>query len=507
MTMATTSALTTPRATTVSVPTSHPPLLPWMRAFLLFMQRWGVLLCALLWLAGDAVPAAAQTRIDASNDARSGAVMLVPVNKSQTLRVERAIGKAAIGNDAIADVLPVSISSVYVLGKAVGSTNLSLFDRKGGLIAVVDIVVTPDSQGLKRKLAELLPGEAVGVTVSNDSVVLDGRISSAAAAERVMAIAETYAPKKVINMMSVGTAQQIMLEVRFSEMSRGTVKQLGISNLSFGIPGVNTNGVAVGPAPGTGGYSALLSFPGANLSFQLDALESQGLVRTLAQPNIVALSGETASFLAGGEFPIPTGVALNGQVSIEFKEFGVSLKFTPTLLEDGLINMVVAPEVSALDPAAGIDLNGLRIPGLRTRRANTTLELRDGQSFAVAGLIQSDFNNTISAIPLLGKLPIIGALFRSTSFNRNETELVIVVTPRIVRPLPAGGGLALPTDRVKEPSDSEMFLLGEFQKLGPIKPALPLPGPESPINKPRTAAGDTAIKAGGIEGDFGHIVR
>ncbi len=480
-----------------------------MRRFVRFFSRWGFLAVAFPALASGAAPARAQSRVDSGNVARTGAVMTVPVNKSQTLRVERAIGKAVIGNDAIADVLPVSLSSVYVLGKAVGSTNLSLFDRSGALIAVVDIVVSPDAQGLKRKLAELLPTENVGVSISNDSVVLEGIISSPAAAERVATIAETYAPKKVINMMSIGTATQIMLKVRFSEMSRGTVKQLGISNVSFGNSLSNPNGFVSGPV-NSGGYSALLTFPLSNLSFQLDALEQKGLVRTLAQPNLIALSGETAYFLAGGEFPVPTGISQSGQVTIEFKEFGVSLKFTPTLLEDGLINMVVAPEVSSLDPAAGIDLNNFRIPGLKTRRARTTLELRDGQAFAMAGLIQSDFADTVRAVPLLGKIPILGALFRSTSFNRNETELVIIVTPRIVRPVKAGAALATPTDRVQEPGDLDLFLLGNTETHRPIKPTGPLPGPENTINRTgRTNTSDAtgANKPGGIAGDFGHIVR
>jgi pilus assembly protein CpaC len=485
-----------------------PPARDRLWRLLAVVQRWGMLLVAGLALALGSLPVQAQTRVGAGNDARSGAVMTVPVNKSQTLRVDRPIGKAVIGNDKIADVLPVSLSSVYILGKEVGSTNLSLFDKKGGLIAVVDIVVSPDTQGLKRKLAELLPTERIGVSVSNDSLILDGRVSSPAAAERVAAVAETFAPKKVINMMSIGTPQQIMLEVRFSEMSRGTVKALGISNFNFGNGIDNATGSIIGGgAPG--GYSALVTFPLSNISFQLDALEQQGLVRTLAQPTLVALSGETASFLAGGEFPIPANVALNGQVQIEFKEFGVGLKFTPTLLEDGLINLLVAPEVSQLDAAAGIDLNGIRIPGLKTRRAKTTVELRDGQSFALAGLIQSDFSNTVRAIPLLGQVPIIGALFRSTNFNRAETELVMVVTPRIVRPVAAGTTLAIPTDRVHEPSDLDLFLMGKTEVVKPLRPMNPLPGPENSVNRPRPPAGTapTAEKAGGVDGEYGHIVR
>jgi len=463
---------------------------------ILLIQRWGLLIVALVAIMVGATPARATTPARSApavstSDPRSGALMSVAINKSQTLRVEQAIGKAAIGNEMIADVVPISASSVYILGKALGSTNLSLYDRKGGLIAVVDIAVTPDAQGLKAKLAELLPTEAVGVSVSNDTVVLDGKISSPAAAQRIAAIAETYSPKKVLNLMSIGTAQQILLEVRFAEMSRTTVKSLGINNINFSggaVSGIVNSGGLQATAPTPGSYVTQLTFP--NLQVQFEALEREGLVRTLAQPNLIALSGENASFLAGGEFPVPVGVALNGQVAIEFKPFGVSLSFTPTLLEDGLINLVVQPEVSQLDNAAGINLNGLVIPGLRVRRSKTTLELRDGQAFAMAGLIRSDFADNVGAVPLLGRLPIIGALFRSTNFNRTESELVIIVTPRLVRPV-APGSLVAPTDRILEPSDYDLFLNGNAEKRVPAKAVLP----------------QAANRPGGVEGDFGHIVR
>jgi pilus assembly protein CpaC len=329
--------------------------------------------------------------------------------------------------------------------------------------------------------------------------VLQGTASSAIAVQRAITLAEAYAPGKVINMMSVGTAQQILLEVRFAEMQRGTAKALGINTVSYGnaVAGnfSQEGGAVLGPGAGLpGAFGAALRFPGLNVTLQ--ALERQGLVRTLAQPNIIALSGETANFLAGGEFPIPTGVAVNGQVAIEFKQFGVALAFTPTLLEDGLINLLVAPEVSSLDAAAGIDLNGLRIPGLKVRRARTTLELRDGQTFALAGLIQSDFRDTMNRVPILGRIPILGALFRSGSFERQETELVILVTPRIVRPVTAGTVLQVPTDRANEPSDADFFLMGETERLTKPGTVLPLPGPASAINKP-----------GGVAADHGHIVR
>ncbi|MBS3962760.1 MAG: type II and III secretion system protein family protein, partial [Sandarakinorhabdus sp.] len=357
---------------------------------------------------------------------------------------------------------------------------------RGELIAVVDVVVGPDVQGLKRQISEVFPGETVKVGLSNDNILLEGRISSPLVAERIVALAQTYAPDKVLNLMSVGSPQQVLLEVRVSEMSRGTVKQLGINSFSWGSSGSEGGVVRPGDVQG-GPFQAGLTLFGPNINIQLEALERKGLVRTLAQPNLVALSGETASFLAGGEFPVPTGISQNGQISIEFKQFGVSLAFSPTVLTDGLVNLVVAPEVSSLDRDASVQLSGVVVPGLKVRRAKTSLELRDGQSFAIAGLISSDFSDTVRAVPLLGRIPIIGALFRSTSFQENETELVITVTPRIVRPV-RPEEIALPTDSVLRPSDADLFLLGKTERKGrPPAPARPRPG--------------------GIDGEFGHIVR
>lgn len=432
-------------------------------------------------------------------EAATGLALTLPVNKSQTLRVPRPFARIAIGNAKIADVSPVTDSVAYLLGREIGTTNLTLYDKRGGVIAVVDVTVTPDAMGLKQKLAEVMPTENLGVQVANDRLILSGTASSAAAVQRAVTIAQAYAPDKVINMTGVGSAQQILLEVRFAEMQRGTVKALGIDSLAFGLQGdgtlARTNGATASPGVGIGGtFSGTFNTPG--FSFRMQALERQGLIRTLAQPNIIALSGETANFLAGGEFPVPVGVAINGQIAIEFKQFGVGLSFTPTLLEDGLINLLVAPEVSSLDPAAGIDIGSLRIPGLRVRRARTTLELRDGQTFALAGLIQSDFRDTVNRVPLLGRIPILGALFRSTNFERQETELVILVTPRIVRPVTAGTVLQLPTDRILEPSDADLFLLGKSERRVQPGTMLPLPGPASAINKP-----------GGVAAEHGHIVR
>jgi pilus assembly protein CpaC len=264
------------------------------------------------------------------------------------------------------------------------------------------------------------------------------------------------------------------------------------------------------------------------ISSALDALETKGLVTTLAEPTLVALSGETASFLAGGEFPIPVsqgGTGSNGgggnNISVEFKPFGVSLSFTPTVLADGVINLVVAPEVSSIDPSASVFINGLRIPGLRTRRAKTTVELRDGETFAMAGLLSKDFQDTIRQVPFLGSIPIIGALFRSTGFQKGETELVILVTPRLVRPVPAGT-LKVPTDRATPPNEADLFLLGrtdgavsangldpnQRSPVGrPIGEPKSVDGPNVPVRaRPATPGGMAGINPKALEKDYGHVL-
>jgi pilus assembly protein CpaC len=451
------------------------------------LAHWiAALLAALIALhALSGRPAAAQT---VTQDARTGAVMTVPINKSQVLKLDRPFARAMIGNPEIADVMPLNVNSVYVLGRAAGSTNLALYDRRGDLIAVVDVVVGPDVVGLRRQIADIFPGEEVKITNSADSLVIEGRLSGPMVAERVMALAETHAPQKVVNMMSVGSPQQVLLEVRVSEMQRGVVKQLGISSFSWGTNTSPTAGLVQRSTVVTEGpFQAAFNLLAPNINIQLEALERRGLVRTLAQPNLVALSGETASFLAGGEFPIPVGVTQSGQISIEFKQFGVSLAFTPTVLDDGLINLRVAPEVSSIDRDISVILQNIVIPGLKVRRALTSLELRDGQSFAMAGLIQSDFTDTVRAVPLPGRIPIIGALFRSSSFQKNETELVITVTPRLVRPVHPSE-IAVPTDFVLPPTPAELFLLGRTERRGTPPPAV-------------------SRQPGGPSTDHGHIVR
>ena len=445
--------------------------------------------------------------------------MTVPLNKSQILRVDQPFTDLLVGSSAIADVLPLTDRTVYVLGKALGRTNLSIYGKGKRLLAVLDLTVIHDSEGLKAKLFELLPNEKIEVRTVNSTIILSGSISSADRATRAMSIAQSFAPKMVTNLLRVQGSQQVMLEVRFAEMARSTGKELGINwdaifnagsfifGLSTGLPTTvsaffpdgtiaNRNNSALSGAAATNTLFGNFSDSKRNVNSVIDALETRGLIKTLAEPTLIALSGETAKFLAGGEFPIPVAQD-EDSISVVFKEFGVSLAFTPTVLDNGLINLEVNPEVSQLDlSTTATTLAGSTIPGLTTRRASTTVELRDGQSFAIAGLLQNDFSDSINQLPGVGDLPILGALFRSSRYQRNETELVIIVTPRLVQPVKAGT-LAMPTDHFVPPSESDLFFMGKIE------------AKQSGITSQRKSAGHKlgAQSAGGVDGPYGHIIK
>jgi len=501
-----------------------------------------VALCA---AAGGALLAAQPALAQVSVATGVGAGELdVPVNKSQVLHSDRPYTRALIGNPDIADIVPISDTSVYVLGKKTGTTSLTLYNRDN-LIAVVDVVVGPDVTSLKHQLSDLLPGDQISARMSNDSVVLEGMVRNAVDSDRAVQIADTYAPGKVVNLLSLGSAQQVMLDVRFAEVKRSALQNLG---LSWGILGGKTgavigNGSSLTPGntttttitnpdgsvTTTTGQGAPIqrlgsivdSFAiisrtfrafGANFNVTLDALETKGAITTLAEPTLVALSGETASFLAGGEFPVPISQGSSGNgggntaITVEFKPFGVSLAFTPTVLADGVINLVVAPEVSSIDPTASITINNLVIPGLQTRRAKTTLEIRDGESFAMAGLIRKDFQDTVRQVPLLGSIPIIGALFRSTQFQHEESELVIIVTPHLVRPVPEGT-LKAPTDLSGPPNEADLLIDGRTDTgVPPASRPFVTTAPPSPPPPPPTGGMAQARQPSGFEKDYGHVL-
>jgi pilus assembly protein CpaC len=586
-------------------------------------------------LAALALVLAASAALPAAAFAQSGGASLhagtleVPLNKSQVVSADRPIAKAMVGNDEIADILPITDRSIYVLGKKMGTTSLTMYDSAGRVISVVDIAVGPDVLALGDQLRLLVPGENIEARITNDSVVLTGLASSVGSIDRAVQLAKAYAGDKVVNLISMGASQQVMLEVRFAEVSRSNNKDIGVRNSvtsaggSFGgvtgagsqftagrsststvttnnssntagsgnsnsntstttnssnggtsssLNGVtgtitgtqadfNNIGTLAGQAftgSGSAGSSASTSsgtvgqaisnatndigsatigavatsttalssilqlgsladgfgifrqnFRLGNLSIQsvLNAMESKGLAKTLAKPTLVALSGERASFLAGGEFPIPVaqsggGGNGNSNITVEFKKFGVSLAFTPTVLGDKTINLVVEPEVSSIDPTASYSVGNITIPGLKTRRVHTTLELRDGESFVIAGLLSKDFQTSVRQIPLLGSIPILGALFRSSSFQKGETELMIVVTPRLVAPIEPGQ-VRLPTDRVKDPSELETMLLGEAYHPQPLEPvAAPPPAREtSAADQPAPASPQASAELPAVKDD------
>ena len=405
----------------------------------------------------------------------------VPMNRAVVVESDTPFAELSIANPAIADISTLSDRSIYVLGKAPGRTTLTLLSGDGQLIANVDVRVTPDVAEFKERLGQILPDEAIEVRTANDGIVLSGVVSSAAALDRALDLAQRYAPERVSNLMSVGGTHQVMLQIRFAEMQRSVRKTLS-ANLAVrgsfsgndvgtvGGTGALTSPGAIGgifegngAASGNPAEGALtLGFSSGALEFAvlLEALESKGVVRTLAEPNLTALSGQEARFLAGGEFPIP--VVDQDGIGIEYKPFGVEMNFTPTVVDGSTINLVINAAVSGIDPTNGLTANGFTVSAFSRREVTTTVEMRDGESFAIAGLLQDDFRDLNGQVPWLGDIPVLGALFRSAEYERDQSELVIIVTPHLVTPT-RGEALALPTDRVRAPSESELFLLGRVQ--------------------------------------------
>lgn len=402
----------------------------------------------------------------------------VPMNRAVVVESDTPFAELSIANPAIADISSLSDRTIYVLGKAPGLTTLTLLDANGRLITNVDVRVTTDVSEFKERLRQILPNEKIEVRTANDGIVLSGTASSAARMQRALDLAERYAPERVSNLMSVGGVQQVMLKVRFAEMERTVSKSLS-SSLSLngsafggGLGLSGGSGTTVGsaaqalslagttPASNSNAGAMLFGFnAGAvEVGILLEALETKGVVRTLAEPNLIALSGQEAKFLAGGEYPIPVSQQ-NGVTTIEYKPFGIELNFIPRVVDDDIINLELMAAVSSLDATNGITIDGFSIDAFRRRETSTTVELRDGDSFAIAGLLQDDFIDTNGQIPWLGDIPVLGALFRSASYNRKQSELVIIITAHLVSPT-RGEALALPTDRVKPPSEKDLFLFG-----------------------------------------------
>ena len=411
------------------------------------------------------------------------------VNKSQTIKVPSAFADVLVGSSEVADVVPISDRTIYLLGKKVGTTNVSLIDSEKRLAGLIDIEVRPDVETIESQVRQSTGDGGLAVRNQGERVVLTGVADDAPTVDRAMQVA----PPGTVNLTRVRSPQQVMLKVRFVEVNRNAGREIG-ARFEFGgrrtLASLGSFG-ATGPITSSGAQSGLLSgvvgtavsaattgTPFATLvqSFggtasQLDvfisALETQGLLRRLAEPNLIAMSGDRAEFLAGGEIPIPiANQTFNGspQITVSYKEFGVKLAFTPTVLKGGKIHLQLEPEVSDIDPTLSVAVGGgVSVPGLSKRRAKTNVELRDGQSFAIAGLLQTQSTRTIDQLPWLGSIPVLGALFRSPAYQDRETELVVIVTPALVKPTAPGQMLASPLDTTLPANDIDFFVNGKTE--------------------------------------------
>jgi pilus assembly protein CpaC len=400
--------------------------------------------------------------------------IVVPLNRAIVLEADQSFAELSVANPGIADIATLSDRTIYVLGKTPGRTTLTLLGADGRLITNVNIVVNPDLAELKELINEIMPGEKIEIRAANDGVLISGVASSSRVLSRIIELAGRYSGK-VSNLATVGGTQQVMLKVRFAEMSRSVAKGLsGSVGVTSEHGGSSAGTGSVIPIVGAGrvlgagtvgAVSSVFSLGGTAVEVLLEALESKGLVKTLAEPNLVTLSGNEARFLAGGEVPIPVS-SDGGTITVDYKPFGVQMQFTPTVIDNNVINLSLETEVSDIDTANSTVIGGgISLPTFSVRRASTVVEMRDGESIAIAGLLQDNFSDNISQVPWLGDIPILGALFKSTDYARKQTELVIIVTPHLVTPVD-GSSLILPTDRVRIPTESELFLLGRLTKPG-----------------------------------------
>jgi len=404
----------------------------------------------------------------------AASTLRVSMNRAVVVETDNPFAELSIANPGIADISTLSDRSIYVLGKTPGRTTLTILGPDGALVSNIEVQVTPDIAEFRERLRQILPNEKIEVRTANDGIVLSGIVSTASRLDAALELAQRYAPDRISNLMSVGGTQQVMLKVRFAEMQRGIGKSLGTS-IGFqagthiaGAGGVFANQPAgatelITNTPREGALAFRVGGGRLTANVLIEALETQGMARTLAEPNLTALSGQEASFLAGGEYPIP--VLKDGDVSIEYKPFGVELAFTPRVLDDNVINLRLDAAVSSLDGANTVTVGGTTVNAFRRRATQTTVELRDGESFAIAGLLEDDFRATSRSVPWLSELPILGALFRSADYQRQQTELVIIITAHLVTPT-RGEALMLPTDRVRPPTERELFLSGRLAAPG-----------------------------------------
>ena len=463
----------------------------------------------------------------------------VTIHKSKTLKFKSPFASAVIGSPEIADLLPMNDHTVYVQGKKVGTTNISVFDADKRLLGVVDLEVTLDAASLSGKIAASTGSRNIRATSVDGEVLLSGEASDAVAASRAVDVAKAVSPKdpagnpaNVINAMQVAPLQQVMLRVRFLEVDRTAGRDLGVNffggnknglgvtglgavsqsptavagsitgisstgaqtttgvtsqtlgvtqpTISSGSNGASMSGTLVPLLSGLFAGGAASSTPfgavlaqvintnGLRIDALVSALEDKGLVKTLAEPDLVAQSGKKAAFFAGAQVPVPTvqpgTIGGTPTVTVSYYPCGVTLNFIPTVLNTGLINVELGPQVCQVSSTTSVIVNGTQIPELNTRSADTTVELRDGQSFAVAGLLQAQDVNQLSQLPWLGNVPVLGALFRSTNYQKAETDLVVIVTVHLVRPVAAGKHLVTPFDSTLSSNDVDLFLMGDVER-------------------------------------------
>ncbi len=449
---------------------------------------------AALSLAAMATPA---TQAQDTTITSASSSLNVGVNKGTLIRLERSMSDVFVANQKIADVQVRSDRLLYVYGVGAGETTIYATDGAGRIVYSANVRVAQNIDQIRTMLGLAMPGAAITVNSMNGMTLLTGTVANPEEVEEATRLVKTFVGEgqAIINKLQTATPAQVNLRVKFAEVSRSLVKELGVN-----LTSVDTTGgflFGIGRGRGTGAWSldtntniwtltqnsgsttigGVTDIFGLDVGAAIDALEQDGLVSLLAEPNLTALSGETASFLAGGEFPIAVSDG-NGGISVEFKEYGVGIAFTPTVLDGGRISLRVRPEVSELSEAGAIRLDNISIPALTTRRAETSIELGSGQSFMIAGLLRNRVGTTQEKTPLLGNLPILGALFKSDRFARDESELVIVVTPYLVKP--TNTRLTLPTDGLAIPNDAERWLLGKTFK-----------GAKAPVAEAKTAGPPT----------------
>lgn len=467
---------------------------------------------------GSFVPGTAQAQTASSRFPAPVDNITLSVGRGQLVNLPRPMVDLFVANSNVADVQVRSSNALYVFGKAAGETTIYATDRNGGVVYSTTVRVGNNLDSVGQMLSLAMPEASIQTTPMNGMVLLTGTVANPQDAEEAQALAQAFVGEgtQVISRLRTATPLQVNLQVRIAEVSRSLVRDIGVNLASVDRTGGFQFGVTRGRGPftqytpggpvGTGFSSApangslvtategattiagLGRLFGIDVASALDLAEREGLVTTLAEPNLTALSGETASFLAGGEFPIPLAQGL-GAISVEYKQYGVSLAFTPVVLANGRISMRVRPEVSELTDQGSVQIGGFTVPALTTRRAETTVELGSGQSFMIAGLMRNSHNSNIDGTPGLGSIPVLGALFRSNRWRRDETELVIVVTPYLVQPVSANQ-IALPTDGYRSPSDLERVLLGRTfgGETGAERP-MPTMAPPSTVQQPGLETG------------------